>query len=90
MSEYEILKNKIEDSKKIVIEEVNDKKIDNIDLIKINRKNSRNIRIVNFIKETKNPYCFLVDDMVVKIEYSNNNKRIGQCISNLITNKIIW
>ena len=90
MSEYEILRSKIEDSRKVAIEKLKDKNIDNIYDVKINKKNSKNSRIINFIMETKNPYCFLVDDMIVKIEYSNNNKRIGQCISNLITNKMIW
>lgn len=90
MFEYEILRSKIEDSRKVAIEKLNDKNIDNIYDVKINKKNSKNSRIINFIMETKNPYCFLVDDMIVKIEYSNNNKRIGQCISNLITNKMIW
>ena len=31
---------------------------------------------------------FLVDDMKVKIEYGNNDKKINQCINSLIANKI--
>ena len=44
--------------------------------------------IIEFIKKTKNPYMFLVDDMKVKIEYGNNDRKINQCINSLIANKV--
>ena len=90
MSEYEILCKKIKDSKKIPIEEMNEDEIDNIDSIKINKENAKQVRIANFVKEAKNPYCFYVDDMIVKFEFSNSNKEIGQCLNNLVMNKKRW
>lgn len=88
MSEYEWLKNKLEDSKKIEIDKIEKREIDNINEININKDKPSVNRIVEFLKESKNPYMFLVDDMKVKIEYGNNDRKINQCINSLIANKI--
>lgn len=88
MSEYEWLKNKLEDSKKIEIDKIEVNAIDNINEIDIDKEKPSSTRIIDFIKKSRNPYIFLVDDMKVKIEYGNNDKKITQCINNLITNKI--
>jgi hypothetical protein len=88
MSEYEWLKNKLEDSKKIEIDKIGISEIDNVNEIEINKEKPSSTRIIDFIKKTKNPYIFLVDDMKVKIEYGNNDKEINQCINSLIANKI--
>jgi len=88
MSEYEWLKNKLENSKKIEIEKIEKDEIDNVNEIDINKEKPSSTRIIDFIKKSKNPYMFLVDDMKVKIEYGNNDKKINQCINSLIANKI--
>lgn len=88
MSEYECLKNKLEDSKKIEIDKIEINAIDNINEIDINKEKPSSTRIIDFIKKSKNPYMFLVDDMKVKIEYGNNDRKINQCINSLIANKI--
>jgi len=88
MSEYEWLKNKLENSKKIEIDKIEKDEIDNVNEIDINKEKPSSTRIIDFIKKSKNPYMFLVDDMKVKIEYGNNDKKINQCINSLIANKI--
>ena len=88
MSEYEWLKNKLEDSKKMEINKTEIDEIDNINEIEIDKEKPSSTRIIDFIKKSKNPYMFLVDDMKVKIEYGNNDRKINQCINSLIANKI--
>ncbi|MGN0973408.1 MAG: DUF6870 family protein [Bacilli bacterium] len=88
MSEYEWLKNKLEDSKKMEIDKIEINAIDNINEIDIDKEKPSSTRIIDFIKKSKNPYMFLVDDMKVKIEYGNNDRKINQCINSLIANKI--
>lgn len=88
MSEYKWLKNKLENSKKIEIDKIEKDEIDNVNEIDINKEKPSSTRIIDFIKKSKNPYMFLVDDMKVKIEYGNNDKKINQCINSLIANKI--
>ena len=78
----------MENSKKIEIDKIEKDELDNINEIKINKEKPSYTRIVEYITKTKNPYIFLVDDMKVKIEYGNDDKKINQCINNLIANKV--
>ena len=88
MSEYEWLKNKLKDSKKIEMDKIEINAIDNINEIDIDKEKPSSTRIIDFIKKSKNPYMFLVDDTKVKIKYGNNDRKINQCINSLIANKI--
>ena len=85
MTEYENLKNKLKDSKKIEVNEVEKEKKDNID---INKDKPSNIRILEFLKQSTNPYMFLIDNMIVKIEYGEKGTKLNDCINNLIQDKI--
>lgn len=88
MTEYESLKNKLKDSKKIEVSKVEKENIDSIDNIDINKDKPSNIRILEFLKQSKNPYLFLVEDMKVKIEYGKKGTKINECINNLIQDKV--
>ena len=88
MTEYENLKNKLNNSKKIEVYEIEKEDLDNIDKIDINKDKPSNIRIVEFLKESKNPYLFLVEDMKVKIEYGEKGTKLNECINSLIQDKI--
>jgi len=88
MMEYENLKNKLENSKNININNISRYDIDDIENISINKNLDTNNRTLEFIKETKNPYAFMVDGMKVKIEYGETGLTAGQCIKRLIQNKI--
>ena len=88
MSEYEFLKNKLKNSKKADIDEIKKEEIDCINEIKINKDNPSEERTIEFIKKTKNPYFFLVDDTKVKIEYGESNKKLSECLTSFVLNKI--
>ena len=88
MTEYENLKNKLKDSKKIEVNEVEKENMDSIDNIDINKDKPSNIRILEFLKQSTNPYMFLIDNMIVKIEYGEKGTKLKDCINNLIQDKI--
>ena len=88
MTEYESLKNKLKDSKKIEVSKVEKENIDSIDNIDIDKDKPSNIRIIEFLKQSKNPYLFLVEDMKVKIEYGEKGTKINECINSLIQDKV--
>jgi len=88
MSEYKWLKDKLESSKNIEIDKIEKAELDDINEIKINKEKPSSTRILEFIKESKNPYIFLVDGMKVKIEYGDCDRKINQCINSLIANKV--
>ncbi len=45
-------------------------------------------KLIKYLKNTENPYQVKVEDMIVNIEYSENNKKISECMVNIIKQKI--
>lgn len=78
------LQEKLERCRKMEIDDVDINEIDDISEIKISRKKSSNEKILDFLIATKNPYIFKVNGRIVKIEFSNNNKKAEDCITNVI------
>lgn len=46
-----------------------------------------NQKIINYLKNTENPYMLKIGDMVVNIEYSDTKKTFNECISNILKQK---
>lgn len=53
--------------------------------IKIDEHLSKEERILSFTSQIKNPYCFRVGDVVVRVKYSENGQSLEECFKNLIT-----
>jgi len=79
-----VLKEKLEKCKKMDINDVNINEIDDLSEIKISRKKSSNERILDFLISVKNPYIFKVNGRVVKLEFSNNENKAEDCLTNVI------
>lgn len=79
-----VLKERLEKCRKVNIEDVNINEIEDISNIKINKRKNINDRILDFLNKTTNPYVFKINDRLVKIEFSNNNKTADTCITNVI------
>jgi len=45
-----------------------------------------NIRILDFINKTKNPYAFKIKGKIVKIEFSENGIKAEDALSNVMAN----
>jgi len=43
-------------------------------------------RLENFIEKIKNPYCYLCDDIVVKIEFSDTGKSLDDLLKKYLIN----
>ena len=87
MEDYIKLKTKLQLGKNSNVKFVEEKDIDQIEKINIDTKLPKTDRIVNFLRDVKNPYMFLVDGLKVKFEYSEVGLDINQCIENLIMNR---
>lgn len=59
---------------------------DNEEEIKINRNKPSKERILDFIKKTKNPYIFRVNDKLVKFTFSKNEQTADDCLTNILKN----
>ena len=52
--------------------------------IRINDKLSVDERIASFIEQIKNPYCFKVDGVVVKVAFSSGRKSVNEQFEQMI------
>ena len=53
--------------------------------IEIDEHLPREERILFFINQIKNLYCFKVGDVVVNVKYSENGQSLEECFKNFIT-----
>ena len=88
MTDYEILKMKLEKSKIEEINKINETEIDDVKNLKIDTSVSSNERIIDFIKKVKNPYIIKVGDTIVKMTYNSSNKDALDCIKNIVSENI--
>lgn len=44
-------------------------------------------KVKSYITKVKNPYVLKIDDMFVKIEYSQCNKSFNECMLNILKQK---
>lgn len=55
-----------------------------IETVKINPYDSPEKKMLDYIKQVKNPYCFLCKGYAVKLEFANNGKTIEDCFTEFI------
>lgn len=86
MKKYNIkeLEEKLKICKDIDLSEVNIDDVDDLNEIRIDRRKSKEERIIEFISKTKNPYIFKVNDRLVKIEFTDNGRKAEDAITNII------
>lgn len=80
------LEQKLEINKNTKIEDMDVSKIKNVKRINIDSNKSAEKRILDFIATVENPYIIKVNDMFVKMEFSNSNIQAKECINKLFLN----
>lgn len=55
-----------------------------INSVKINVNQEPEQKIREYVKQIKNPYCFLCGDYVVKLEYSQEDRTIEDCFVKMV------
>ena len=86
MNKFEMLKEKIKINESLNLSDIDIKEIDKIEDLKIIRKKISEERILDFLKSVRNPYFFNINNRIVQIEFSNNDKTAKECIYNVIKN----
>ena len=88
MNSYNIkeLREKIERCKNMKLSDVSLDDVDEISSIKIDRRKSSNERILDFLTKTKNPYIFKVNNTLVRISFSNNERTADNCLTSVLKN----
>ena len=84
-NDYEKLRKKLTKCKEVDVNEIQDKDVDEISTIKIDKRKSSNERILDFLCKAKNPYIFKCDGVIVKISFSDNsNMTADDCLTNVL------
>ena len=52
--------------------------------VKVDPRKKKEERIVDFVRQIKNPYCYLDGKTVVKISFSDTDRTIEDCISDYL------
>ena len=82
MKSLNSIERKINDCKYTDINNIDLDEIDNIDDITINEELSSEDRIKQFLIDFKNPYCYKIDEFIVKLSFSENNINADKCVLN--------
>lgn len=82
----EIIFNKLEKCKNLSLKDVNIDEVDEITDIKVNKRKSRNERILDFLNEVKNPYIFKMNGRLIQIAFADTDRTAEECLTNVIKN----
>lgn len=74
----------IETMKNVDVRTVDRSTLVDIEEVKINPKDSPEKKMVDYIRQIKNPYCFLCNGYVVKLEFADNGKTFEDCFMEYI------
>ena len=80
------LREKIDRCKNMKLSDVSLDDVDEISSINIDRRKSSNERIWDFLRKTKNPYIFKVNNTLVRISFSNNDRTADDCLTSVLKN----
>lgn len=80
------LREKLDRCKNMDLKDVSLDDVDEISSIKIDRRKSSNERILDFLTKTKNPYIFKVNNTLVRISFSNNDRTADDCLISVLKN----
>lgn len=69
--------------KNVDVQTVDISTLTDIGKIKINRELPKADRLRAFVREVKNPFCFICNGMVVKISYSDTNESLENKLAKL-------
>lgn len=77
-----ITNKQLEDMSKQNIEALNRKELAEITAIHIRQDLPHNKKVLAFLEQIKNPYCFLCGDVPVRVCFSDNGPELGQTLQN--------
>ncbi len=88
MNKYNIkeLREKLNRCKNMDLKDVSLDDVDEISSIKIDKRKSSDERILDFLSKTKNLYIFKVNNRLVKISFSDNNRTADDALTGVLKN----
>ena len=80
------IEEKLEYCRNTKLEDVTLDDVDEISSIKIDKRKTKEERILDFIVKVKNPYIFKVNGKLVRMSFSDTDKTAEDCLTNVLKN----
>ena len=72
-------KNRFDEMRNVDIRTVDKSTLVDIHSVHINPKDAPDKKMREYVRQIKNPYCFMCDGYAVKMEFANEEKTIEDC-----------
>lgn len=73
---------RLEDLSKLEVTRADKSSLKDITQIKVDTNLPLTQRLIEFLEDIENPYCFLVGSSAVKIEFSSSGQNLQTCLKN--------
>ena len=80
------LEEKLIKCKNMKLEHINPNEVDELSSIKIDRRKSSEVRILDFLTKVKNPYVFKVNGKLVRMSFSEKEPTADECLTQCLKN----
>ncbi len=70
--------------KKISIKECDKEQLTDLSSIEIDREKSKQERMLDYLRQVKNPYYFRVGDVAVRLVFDEGGRSFQQCMEELV------
>lgn len=74
-----------EEMSKIDIHTVDKKSLVDLDTVIIDESRPVQERLASFVEQIKNPYCFRIGDIAVKVKYNDDGPTFQECFEELLS-----
>ena len=78
------MKKEIENMKQISIKECDKEQLTDLSSVLIDNEKSKEERILDYLRQVKNPYYFKVDDVAVRLVFEEGGRSFQQCMEELV------
>ncbi len=78
------MKKVIESMKQISIKECDKEQLVDLSSIEINGTQSKQERMFDYLHQVKNPYCFKVGEIAVRLVFDEGGRSFQQCMEELV------
>lgn len=78
------MKKVIEEMKQLSIKECDKEQLVDLSRIEIDGEKSKQERILDYLRQVKNPYYFKVGDIAVRLAFDEGGRSFQQCMEELV------
>ena len=78
------MRKEIEEMKQLSIKECDKEQLTDLSSIEIDREKSKQERMLDYLRQVKNPYYFKVGDIAVRLVFDEGGRSFQQCMEELV------